>query len=74
MSFVSPRARASHVRRRPPHAREPLRPGRRVNDAAEMMAAIVAGELVEALERSGFVVMQRAPIGGGAALGRGFER
>jgi hypothetical protein len=25
------------------------------------------------LERAGFVVMQRAPIGGGAALGRGFE-
>jgi hypothetical protein len=42
-------------------------------NADEIMAAIVAKGLVEHLERAGFVVMQRAPIGGGAALGRGFD-
>jgi len=35
------------------------------------MAAIVAKRLVEDLERSGFVVMKKPPIGGGAAIGRG---
>jgi hypothetical protein len=29
---------------------------------------------VRHLERAGFVVMKRPPIGGGAALGRGYER
>ena len=43
----------------------------RTHDAGEMMAAIVAKRLVEHLERSGFVVMKRPPIGGGVALGRG---
>ena len=37
------------------------------------MAEIVAKRLVEHLERSGFVVLKRPPIGGGAALGQGFE-
>jgi hypothetical protein len=37
------------------------------------MADIVAKRLVEHLERSGFVVMKKPPIGGAAALGRGFE-
>jgi len=37
------------------------------------MSAIVAKRLVEHLERSGFAVMKRPPIRGGAALGRGFE-
>ena len=46
---------------------------KRVHNADEIMAEIVAKRLVEHLERAGFVVMQRAPIGGGAALGRGFE-
>ena len=46
---------------------------KRVNDAGEFMAAIVAKRLVRYLERSGFVVMKRPPIGGGAALGRGHE-
>jgi hypothetical protein len=46
---------------------------KRVHDAHEIMAEIVAKRLVEHLERAGFVVVQRAPIGGGAALGRGFE-
>jgi len=36
-----------------------------------MMAANVAKRLVEHLERSGFVVMKKPPIGGGAAIGRG---
>jgi hypothetical protein len=46
---------------------------RRVHDAGELMAAIVAGEFVDVLDRAGFVIRQRPPIGGGAALGRGFE-
>ena len=44
-----------------------------VHDAAEMAAAIVAKRLVEHLERAGFLVMKKPPIGGGAALGRGYE-
>jgi hypothetical protein len=44
---------------------------KRVNDAGEMMARIVAARLVEALERAGFVIMQRPPVAGGAALGFG---
>ena len=44
-----------------------------VHNADELMSAIVAKRLVEHLERSGFVVMKRPPIAGGAALGRGFE-
>ena len=44
---------------------------KRVHD--EIMSEIVAKRLVEHLERAGFVVMKRRPIGGGAALGRGFE-
>ena len=46
---------------------------KRTHNANEIMAEIVAKRLVEHLERAGFVVMKRAPIGGGAALGRGFE-
>ena len=46
---------------------------KRKHDAEEIIAGIVARRLVDHLERSGFVVMKRAPIGGGAALGRGFE-
>jgi hypothetical protein len=45
--------------------------GRRQNrDAAEIMARIVAKRLVEPLERSGFVVMKRPPIGGSAPVER----
>jgi hypothetical protein len=44
---------------------------KRTHNADEIMAEIVAKRLVEHLERSGFVVMKRPPIGGGAALGRG---
>ena len=39
---------------------------KRVHDSAEIMAGIVAKRLVEHLERSGFVVMKRPPIGGSA--------
>ena len=39
-----------------------------VHYADEIMAEIVARRLVEYLERAGFVVMKRPPIGGGAAL------
>ena len=46
---------------------------KRTHDAGEMMAAIVAKRLVEHLESSGFVVMKKPPIGGGAALGRGAD-
>ena len=46
---------------------------KRTHNADEIMAEIVAKHLVEHLERSGFVVMRKPPIGGGAALGRGFE-
>jgi hypothetical protein len=45
---------------------------KRTHDAGEMMAAIVAKRLVEHLERSGFVVMKKPPIGG-AAIGRGHD-
>jgi hypothetical protein len=43
---------------------------RRIHDAAEMMAGIVAKRLVEHLERSGFVVMKKPPIIRAAAIGR----
>jgi hypothetical protein len=37
------------------------------------MARIVAERPVEHLERSGFVIMKKPPIGGGATIGRGFD-
>jgi hypothetical protein len=40
---------------------------KRKHDAAEIMARIVAKRLVEHLERSGFVVMKKPPIGGSAS-------
>ena len=46
---------------------------KRTHDAGEMMAAIVAERLVEHLECSGFVIMKKPPIGGGAAIGRGAD-
>jgi hypothetical protein len=39
---------------------------KRVHNADELMSSIVAKRLVEHLERSGFVVMKRPPIGGSA--------
>jgi hypothetical protein len=46
---------------------------KRVHNADEIMAEIVAKRLVEHLERTGFVVMKRPPVAGAAALGREFE-
>jgi|SRR5271166_3344077 len=40
---------------------------KRAHNADEIMAEIVAERLVDHLERAGFVVMKRPPIGGGAA-------
>jgi hypothetical protein len=47
---------------------------KRVHNADEIMAEIVAKRLVEHLERAGFVVMKRPPSLGAATLARGFER
>jgi hypothetical protein len=46
---------------------------KRVHNADEIMAEIVAKRLVEQLERSGFVVMKKPALGGHSALGRGFK-
>ena len=46
---------------------------RRIHDADEIMAEIVARRLAEHLARAGFVVMKRPAGIGAAALGRGFE-
>ena len=46
---------------------------KRVHNADEIMSEILAKRLVEHLERSGFVVMKRPPLGGHSVLGRGFE-
>jgi hypothetical protein len=46
---------------------------KRVHNADEIMAEIVARRLAEHLQRSGFVMMKRPPDTGGAALGKGFE-
>jgi hypothetical protein len=46
---------------------------KRVHNADELMAEIVAKRRVEHLERAEFVVMKKPPVGGGAALSRGFE-
>jgi hypothetical protein len=45
---------------------------KRVHNADEIMAEMVAKRLVEHLERAGFVVMKRPAEIGAAALGRGF--
>ena len=47
---------------------------KRVHDADEIMAGIVAKRLVEHLERSRFVVMKRPPEAGAAALAREFGK
>ena len=46
---------------------------KRVHNADEIMSEILAKRLVEHLERSGFVVMKRPPLGGHSVLGRGFQ-
>jgi len=49
-------------------------PGReRLQNADEIMAEIVPRRLVEHLRRVGFVVMEKPPIWGASAFGRGFE-
>jgi hypothetical protein len=45
----------------------------RERNAPELMAGIVAERLIERLEKSGFVIMQKPPAPGAAALARGFE-
>jgi hypothetical protein len=44
---------------------------KRTHRADEIMARIVAVQLIEALERAGLVIMQRPPVAGGAAIGFG---
>ncbi len=44
---------------------------KRVRNADEIMAEIVAERLVEPLQRSGFVVMKKPPAPGASALARG---
>ncbi len=46
---------------------------KRVHNADEITAEIVAKRLADHLERAGFVVMKRPAEVGAAALGRGFE-
>jgi hypothetical protein len=46
---------------------------KRVHQADEYMAAIGAEHVVRHLERAGFVVMKKPPLGGHSAPGRGFE-
>ena len=43
------------------------------HDAAEMMSTIVAREIVDHLERAGFNILQRPPIGGAASIGFGHK-
>ncbi len=45
---------------------------KRVHNADEIMAEIVARRLVEHLERTGYVIMKKPAEIGAAALGRGF--
>jgi hypothetical protein len=45
---------------------------KRIHNADEIMAEIVAKRLVDHLERSGFIVMKRPPALGGSALATGF--
>ena len=46
---------------------------KRWHDADGFMADIVARRLVRRLERAGYVVMKRPPLGGHSQIGRGFE-
>ena len=47
---------------------------KRKHDAAEYMPATPAARVVQHLERAGFVVMKKQPLGRHTGLGRGFER
>ena len=46
---------------------------KRWHDADGFMADIVARRLVRHLERAGYVVMKRPPLGGHSQIGRGFK-
>jgi hypothetical protein len=46
---------------------------KRKHDADEYMAKIAAERVVRHLERAGFVVMKRPPLGGHSGLGRGLR-
>ena len=46
---------------------------KRRHDADGFMADIVARRLVRHLERAGYVVMKRPPLGGHSQIGRGFK-
>ncbi len=46
---------------------------KRVHNADEIMAEIIAKGPVDRLERAGFVIMKRPPAVGGAPLAHGFE-
>jgi hypothetical protein len=50
----------------------PFEGRKRNHDADEIMAEVVAKRLVDYLERHRFVVMQKPPLKGGAAIGGGF--
>ena len=45
---------------------------KQVRTADAILAEIIAKRLVEHLERAGFVIMRKPPLGGHSALGRGF--
>jgi len=59
----------SKARRSAPAGAQRFQGRKRVHNADDLMSAIVSKRLVEHLERSGFVVMKKPPIEGGAALG-----
>jgi hypothetical protein len=46
---------------------------KRVHDSDAFMARITADRIVRHLEQARYVVIMRPPIGGGGAIGRGFE-
>ena len=46
---------------------------KRWHDADAFMADIVAKRLIRHLERAGYVVMKRPPLGGHSQIGRGFK-
>ncbi|MGA2494053.1 MAG: hypothetical protein ABSF67_14035 [Roseiarcus sp.] len=46
---------------------------KRVHNADEIMANIVAKRLVEHLDRAGVVIMRKPPAVGASTLGRGYE-
>jgi hypothetical protein len=46
---------------------------KRVHNADDIMAEIVAKRLVEHLDRSGFVVMKKPPAAGASAIARGAD-